>query len=137
MSATSTTSDDSNFEATSLSPSPSTFDDPDLEATSLSPSYYTLETFDYAVTHVFLPVKLPIHSDYTPKNGHSLTRAVCAAAHDYGAHVCGTSEQAQWHRITKMLDSLQAFVQSEHMDRDHVISQLQGMQTGGTFTGSP
>ena len=116
---------------------PSTFDGPDLEATSASSSDHTLKQFKYAVTHVFLPVQLPKSSDYTPENEHSLTRAVCAAAHDYGTHLYGTSEQTQWHRITKMLDSLQASVQSEDMDKDHVISQLRGMQTGGSFAGSP
>ena len=68
-----------------------------------------------------------------PENNHSLARAVCAAAHAYTTYVCGTTEQAQWHRITKMLDNLQAFVQSKHVDTDHVVSQLQGMETGGTF----
>ena len=116
---------------------PSAADGPDLEATSLSPSYHTFTTFDYLVTHVFLPVRRLEVNHYTLENEHSLTRAVCAATHGYGANVCGTSEQAQWHRITKMLDSLQATVQSEHKDKDQVISQLRGMQTGGTFTGSP
>ena len=91
----------------------------------------------HAVTHVFLPVQLPEKDDCTLENEHSLARAVCVAAHDYGTHVCGTSEQAQWNRITKMLDNLQASIQSKHMDKDHVISQLRGMQTGGTFAGSP
>ena len=112
-------------------------DDPDLEATGSSSSGHTSTTFNYAVTHVFLPVQLPFANDCTPENEHSLARAVCAAAHDYGTHVCGTSEQAQWHRITKMLINLQASVQSEHMDNDHVISQLRGMQTGGAFASSP
>ena len=91
----------------------------------------------YVVTHVFLPVELPDESDYTLENDHSLARAVCAAAHAYnGTHVSGTFEQAQWHRITRMLDNLQASVQSEPMDHHHVIAQLRGMQTGSMFAGS-
>ena len=109
---------------------------PDLEATSSSSSYHTSTPLSYAITHVFLPVQLPNGTDYAPENEHSLARAVCAAAHAYGAHICGTSEQAQWHHITKMLDNLQAWVQSEHMGSDHVISQLREMQTGGTFASS-
>ena len=93
--------------------------------------------FVHIVTHVFLPIRPPDENDNTLENSHSLTRAVCAAAHAYGTHLCGTSEQAQWHRITKMLDNLQTSVQSEHMDNDHVISQLRGMQTGGTFARPP
>ena len=111
----------------------STSDDPDLESTSSSSSDHTSTSLNYAVTHVFLPVQLPNKNDYTLEDGHSLARSVCAAAHAYGTHVCGTSEQAEWHRITRMLDNLQVTVQSEHMDNDHVISQLLGMQTGGTF----
>ena len=109
----------------------------DLEATSSSSSYHTSTPLNYAITHVFLPVQLPDDTDYAPENEHSLVRAVCAAAHAYGA-LCGTSEQARWHRVTKMLDNLQTSVQSEHMDSDHVrvISQLREMQTGGTFAGS-
>ena len=85
---------------------------------------------------MFLPVELPNESDYTLEKDHSLARAVCAAAHAYNTRVCGTLEQAQWHHITRMLDNLQASVQSEPMDHHHVIAQLRGMQTGGTFAGS-
>jgi hypothetical protein len=109
--------------------STSSADDPNLQTTN-SP-------FVHIVTHVFLPVQLPGENDNTPENERSLARAVCAAAHAYDTHVCGASEQAQWNRITKMLDNLQASVQSEHMDNDHVISKLWGMETGGTFAGFP
>ena len=114
----------------------STSDDPDLESTSSSSSDRTSTSLNYTVTHVFLPVQLPDKNDYTLEDDHSLARSVCAAAHAYGTHICGTSEQAQWHRTTRMLDNLQVIVQSlaEHMDNDYVIeSQLLGMQTGGTF----
>ena len=86
----------------------------------------------YAVTHVFLPVQLPDHNDCTLENDLSPARAVCAVAHAYSAHV---SEQVPWHRITKMLDNLQASTQSEQLDNGHVISQLREMRTGGTFAG--
>ena len=108
----------------------SSADDPDLQTTN-SPA------FVYIVTHVFLPIRPPDENDNTPENSHSLARAVCAAAHAYSTHLCGTSEQAQWDRIKKMLDNLQASVQSEHIDHDRIISQLRGMQTGGTFARSP
>ena len=113
--------------------STSTADDACLQTTSSPPFVHTPESLRYAVTHVFLPVEPPDETDDTPENNHSLARAVCAAAHAYTTYVCGTTEQAQWHRITKMLDNLQAFVQSKHVDTDHVVSQLQGMETGGTF----
>jgi hypothetical protein len=108
----------------------SSADDPNLQTTN-SPA------FVHIVTHVFLPVQLPDANDNTPENSLSLARAVGAAAHAYGTDVCGTSEQAQWNRITKMLDNLQATVPSEHTDTDHVISQLRRMETGGTFAGPP
>ena len=104
----------------------SSADDPHHQMTS-SPA------FIHILTHVFLPVYPPDKNDNTPENEHSLARAVCAAARAYGTHVSGTSEQPQWNHITKMLDNLQASVQSN----GYVISQLRGMQTGGTFAGSP
>ncbi|KAF8129188.1 hypothetical protein EV363DRAFT_1169212 [Boletus edulis] len=61
----------------------------------------------------------------------SFTSSQCSVhccPHSPCAH--GTSEQAQWHRIAKMLDNLQTSVQSECLDRGHVISQLRKMQTG-------
>ena len=109
---------------------------------------HTPESLLYAVTHVFLPnhrpfrrnwfvpFRVPRRSDYTPENEHSLVHAVCAAAHAYCTHVREPFEQAQWRRISKMLDNLQASVQSEHMDDDHAISQLRGMQTGGLLAGT-
>ena len=107
----------------------STADNPHVQASS--PAFvHTPTSLCYAVTHVFLPVELPDESDYTLlANDHSLARAVYAAAHAYDTHVCGTSEQAQWHRITKMLDNLQASIQSEHTDDDHVISQLRVLRS--------
>ncbi|KAF8551736.1 hypothetical protein OG21DRAFT_1498931 [Imleria badia] len=115
---------------TAMSTTPTAHDDPNLQTTTSMAFVHTSTSLLYAVTHVFLPVQPPDKSDYTPENDHSLARAVCAAAHAYRTHVCGTSEQAQWHRITRMLDNLQASVQPEHMDNDLVISQLRGMQTG-------
>ena len=99
----------------------------------------------YAVAHVFLPIpgsprwRRPHPAgpgDYTPEDEHSLARAVHAAAHAYATHVREPFEQAQWRYISKMLDNLQASVQSEHMDNDHAISQLRGMQTGGPLAGT-
>ena len=101
---------------------------------------------NYVVTHVFLPVRLPHHDDYTRENNLSLVHAVWAAAHAYSTHVCGIAEP-QWLCVTKMLDNLQASIQSGHiifqlrgmrtggtLDTGHVISQLRGMQIGGTST---
>ena len=113
----------------------STADDASLQTISSPPFSHTFESvYHYAVNHVFFPIYLPGFSRDTPENNHSLARAVCAAAHAYTTYVCGTTEQAQWHRITKMLDNLEAFVQSKYyVDTDHVISQLQGMKIGGMF----
>ena len=110
---------------------------------------HTHASLCYAVIHVFFPnhppldgsfshrpLHIPSKSDCTLENEHSLARAVCDAAHAYATHVRESSEQAQWNRISKTLDNLQASVQSEHMDNDHIISQLRGMQTGGSLAGT-
>lgn len=107
----------------------------DLELELLTSSQALRTQLHYLVTHVILPVNLTDKNDhgynFSLESDHSVARAVCAAARAYTIHACGTSEQAQWHRITKMLDNLQASVQSEHLDKGHAISQLRGMQTGG------
>ena len=99
-------------------------------------SHHTSASLNYVVTHVFLPNQLPPKNDYSTDSNHSLARAVCAAAHAYRTHVCGISEQAQWHHIARMLENLRASIQSEHIVSDHVISQLRGMQSGGMFASS-
>ena len=112
---------------------PPTAHDPRHPQTTSSPPFafaHTSESLHYAVNHVFFPVHPDFRCD-TPANRHSLARAVCAAAHAYAIYVSGSTEQAQWHRIAKMLDNLQAYVQSEDVNPDHVISQLRGMETGG------
>ncbi|KAF8430980.1 hypothetical protein L210DRAFT_625817 [Boletus edulis BED1] len=114
----------SGFRPSSLSTTAFTADDARFQMTSSAVPLDASESLRYAVTHVFLPIKPPAKRDYTPENDVSLARAVCTAAHAYD------TEQAQWYRITKMLDNLQASVQSEHMDADHIVSQLRKMQTG-------
>ena len=105
------------------------------QTTSSPPFVHTSQSLKYAVTHVFLPDRPPQKNDYTQENDHSLARAVCTAAHAYSTNVCRSSEQAQWRCIAKMLDNLQATVQTEHLET-HYITLLRGMQTGGTFTGT-
>ena len=119
-----------------MSTTSSTSGDPNLQAMSSPAIVHTSTSLCYIVTHVFLPAHPPEANGYIPENSHLLAHTVCATAHAYGTHVCRTSEQTQWHRISKMLDNLRVAVQSEHLDNGHVISQLRGMKTGGTFTGS-
>lgn len=116
-------------------------DDTDLRTTMSSPFDGALAALPYAIIHVFLPVQLddPEHNLYRDPDDFythegDLARAVCAAAHAYSTHVYGTSEEDLWHRITKMLDDLQASAQSGRLDKHHTISQLRGMQTGGMLT---
>lgn len=104
-----------------------------VQTTGSIASINTSESLEYVVTHVFLSVQPPNENDYTPMNDRSLAQAVCAAAHAYTSYFYGTSEQAQWHCITKILDNLQASVKSQDLDASHVMSQLQGMQTGGAL----
>ena len=108
--------------------------DSDPEVTSTRAFVDTSEPLKYAITHVFLPVNLPKTNDCTLENDHALALAVCTAARTYTTHICGSSDQAQWHRITKMLDNLQVSVETQTTDDACIISQLRGMQTGGTFT---
>lgn len=93
---------------------------------------------EYAVTHVFLPAHhetlSPASESYTAENDHHLVRLVCAAAHAY-SEIIDDTLKPRWSCIVKMLEHLQASVQYGHdLDQDCVISQLRGMQTGGTLS---
>lgn len=114
----------------------STADDPNPEMMSSPAFIHSPTSYKYAITHVFLPVELPRKSDYSPENDLSLACAACAAAHAYATHVNRTPGKPQWCRIQNMLDNLQAFVQSERLDKGHILSQLRAMQMGGTPTSS-
>lgn len=117
--------------------------DTDLETTSspvASADISAPESLHYIVTHIFHPPRQFL--DWKAVDCHvpaemdlSLFRAVCVAAHAYSAHICGTSEP-RWPCITKMLDNLQASIQTRWLDNNpaRVISQLQEMQTGGAST---
>ena len=87
-----------------------------------------------AITHVFLPVpnsqRFP--TDCAEESDHFLARAVCAAAHTFSEIVDDTLKH-QWYCIAKMLDNLEESIKSRRLDKDYVISQLCGMQTGGTL----
>ena len=113
----------------------STVDGTHPQLTSSATFVHTSESLRYTATHVFLPVKPPDKNNYTPENNHSLACAVSSAAHVYASYISGTSEEAHWRRIAKMLDNLHS-LQLEHLDHDHVISQLQRMQTGGMLSDS-
>ena len=85
------------------------------------------------------------HEDTSWKQ-RGVPHTVKQSAHAYSTHVCGIAEP-QWLCVTKMLDNLQASIQSGHivfqlrgirtggtLVTGHVISQLRGMQIGGTST---
>ena len=112
----------------------STADGARLQTTSPPP--FTPSSLEYAANHVFFPLVSSTNTSYITENDHSLARAVSTAAYTYTTYISETPEQDQWNRITKMLDNLQASVQSEHLDANDVISQLRKMQTGGVFLDS-
>ena len=90
-------------------------------------------SFIYVVNHVFFPVNPPEQDDYSEESNCLLVRAVCAAAHAYHELIDST-QRPEWHHITKMLDNLQTIAFSKELVRGHFISQLAGMEVGGTFS---
>ena len=85
-----------------------------------------------ALTHVFLPFPF----DNALMDDYWLIRPVCAVAHAY-SKVIDDTLKPQWHCITKMLDSLKAFIWFWPGDRGiegDVVFQLRGMQTGGMLS---
>ena len=89
-----------------------------------------IDTLKYIVTHVFLPLKLPDGDDHSVHNDCSLAGAIASAAHLYSDHV-DKADLPEWHRISRMLDNLQATVKFESLDRFRTVSQFRGMHVGG------
>lgn len=101
----------------------------------LGPQARDLCTLQYIVTHVFLPLRLPEGDDHSIRNDHLLAGAVASAARVYSdSDRVDQVNVAQWHRISRMLDNLQATVQFESLDRSKTVSQLSGMDAGGKFS---
>ncbi|KAG8217925.1 hypothetical protein J3R82DRAFT_6091 [Butyriboletus roseoflavus] len=85
-----------------------------------------IRTLEYLITHVFLPLKLPDGDDHSARNDRSLAGAIASVAHIYSGHV-DTANLPEWHRISGMLDNLQATVQFESLDQLRTVSQLSTM----------
>ena len=92
-----------------------------------------IHTSKYIITHVFCPLQLPGEDDHSIHNDHSLARAIATAALLYSDHV-GQANIPQWHSILRMLENLQAIIQSESLDSFQTISQFSSMGVGGKFS---
>ena len=106
----------------------------------------------YVLDHVFFPFN-PKKSDSTSENQQTLTRAVLAAVHAYNSHMDPVHKPC-WLRLIKTLENLLVISKyindSDHINdldplwrnlsrerevvrKDHTISQLGEMKTGGRF----
>jgi hypothetical protein len=73
-------------------------------------------TLQYIVTHIFCSLQLPDGGDQSIRNDRSLAGAISSVMRLYSDHV-DQANMAQWRSIVRMLDNLQAVVQSESLDR--------------------
>jgi hypothetical protein len=90
-------------------------------------------TLQYIVTHIFCSLQLPDGGDQSIRNDRSLAGAISSVMRLYSDHV-DQANMAQWRSIVRMLDNLQAVVQSESLDRFRIISQLGSMDVGGKLS---
>ncbi|KAG2744148.1 hypothetical protein P692DRAFT_20809618 [Suillus brevipes Sb2] len=87
------------------------------------------DVLEYIITHIFCPIKLPQHSDYTHGNDSSLLDVVLGSACKF-ASLLPEDDQEQWSPSLKMLESLVATMTSPSLARDVVESQIKSMQAG-------
>ena len=108
-------------------------------------SEFSSHVLEYVLDHVFFPVDHSKESDSTPENQHTLTSAVLAAARAYNSHIDPVHKPC-WLRVIKTLEKLLVVSKYIHdpdspwgnlswereaVYKDHAISQLGEMKTGG------
>lgn len=91
-----------------------------------------IRTSEYIITHVFWPPKFSGVDDHGIQNDFSLATVVVTAARLYREHVSEV-DIPQWRSISRMMENLQATMQSESLDRFRTMSQFSSMDVGGQF----
>lgn len=91
------------------------------------------DVLEYIITHIFRPIKLPQHSDYTHGNDSSLLDVVLGSARKF-VSLLPEDDQEQWSPSLKMLESLAVTMTSPSLAQDVVESQIETMQAGGMHT---
>lgn len=91
------------------------------------------DVLEYIITHIFRPIKLPQHSDYTHGNDSSLLDVVLGSARKF-VSLLPKDDQEQWSPLLKMLESLAVTMTSPSLAQDVVESQIETMQAGGMYT---
>ncbi|KAG2112417.1 hypothetical protein DEU56DRAFT_935108 [Suillus clintonianus] len=88
-----------------------------------------IDALEYIITHIFCPIKLPQHTDYTLEKDRSLLDVVLGSAHKFASSLPGDEEE-QWSPLLKMLESLAVSITSPSMAKDVFESQIRSMQAG-------
>ncbi|KAG2365786.1 hypothetical protein BDR07DRAFT_1398113 [Suillus spraguei] len=87
------------------------------------------DVLEYIITHIFCPVQLPQHSDYTLDNDRSLLDVALGSARKFVSSL-PNHHQEQWSPSLKMLESLAVAMTSPSLNVDVVESQIKSMQVG-------
>ncbi|KAG2040979.1 hypothetical protein BDR03DRAFT_1007740 [Suillus americanus] len=84
---------------------------------------------EYIITHIFCPIKLPQHSDYTLDNDRSLVDVVLGSAHKFVSSL-PDHDQEQWSPSLKMLENLAVTMAAPSLTGNVVEPQIKSMQAG-------
>ncbi|KAG1873801.1 hypothetical protein F4604DRAFT_1765091 [Suillus subluteus] len=87
------------------------------------------DVLEYIITHIFCPIKLPQHSDYTLENDRSLLDVVLGSARKFVSSL-PDHDQEHWCPSLKMLENLAVTMTSPSLTGDVVGSQIKSMQAG-------
>ncbi|KAG2078005.1 hypothetical protein BDR04DRAFT_999481 [Suillus decipiens] len=87
------------------------------------------DVLEYIITHIFCPVQLPQHNDYTLDNDRSLLDVALGSARKF-VRSLPNHDQEQWSPLLKMLENLAVAMTSPSLTVDVIESQIKSMQVG-------
>ncbi|KAH7924414.1 hypothetical protein BV22DRAFT_1013320 [Leucogyrophana mollusca] len=89
----------------------------------------SIQSLEYIITHVFCPLKLPLHDDHSVANDLALSDAVLQSALVFREHLL-PKKQADWDQMERMLENLSATAGSDILSVDTIESQMQATKCG-------
>ncbi|KAJ8597174.1 hypothetical protein M405DRAFT_756250 [Rhizopogon salebrosus TDB-379] len=97
-------------------------------STSKSPEEAPASALEYIITHIFCPIKLPQHDDYTAGCDHALLDVVLGSAHNF-VNFLPNSDQGEWGPLLRMLENLGVTTTSPSLPKG-IELQIGSMRAG-------
>jgi hypothetical protein len=90
------------------------------------------DVLEYIITHIFCPIQLPQHNDYTLDNDRALLDVVLGSARKFVGSL-PDHDQEQWSPSLRMLENLAVTMTSPSLTADVIEPQIKSMQGGGMW----